>query len=144
MRKIKLVIVHHSAGPTSQPVEEIRKLHLARGWADIGYHWVIREEQPGVWQVFQGRPEGVIGAHDVDQNSESIGVCLLGNYEAVFPSAAAWNALVETVIWILRRYGLSVSAVEGHREHEPASTPTACPGFAPDSLRTSIAMRMAE
>ena len=43
MRPLNRIILHSTATPEGRDVtvEEIRDWHLARGWNDIGYHFVI-------------------------------------------------------------------------------------------------------
>ena len=42
-RKITYIVVHSTATPEGKDytVADIRKMHKARGWSDIGYHYVI-------------------------------------------------------------------------------------------------------
>ena len=76
MRKIKKVIIHCSATPKGRNVktDTIRDWHLAKGWSDIGYHYVI--ELDGQIQV--GRPVELLGAHTRGENKGSIGICYVG------------------------------------------------------------------
>lgn len=72
----KFIVVHCSA---SQPkadigVSEIRKMHIQRGFANIGYHLVIRRDGT----VENGRAIGEVGAHVQGYNSVSVGICLVG------------------------------------------------------------------
>lgn len=150
MRPINRIIVHHSAGPDTATVESIRRFHTAspptgRGWKDIGYHYVVRrDERHGGWLVEAGRPVAEEGAHDQDQNFDSIGVCVLGSYRpGTLPPAQAWWLLVGLVAGLRLKYGIDLEGVEGHCEHEPASTPTRCPGFTPEALRLAVADAMA-
>ena len=55
-------------------VDEIRRWHLARGWRDIGYHFVITRDAA----IQHGRDRDEIGAHAIGRNHESIGICLVG------------------------------------------------------------------
>jgi len=79
MRRIDMLIVHCSATPPDMDigVEEIRAWHKARGWSDIGYHFVIRRD--GVTET--GRPAQVVGAHARGHNKRSIGICLVGGID---------------------------------------------------------------
>lgn len=143
------VIVHHSGGPDTQTVAEIREDHMQnRGWSDIGYHLVIRRLTTrgivrGPWTVEAGRDERYVGSHDADQNSDSVGICILGDYTRVELDPDGWAVLVATVADVCRRYGLGADAVEGHCEHEPR-TPTECPGFDPVTLRLAVAAQLAK
>lgn len=147
-RRINKIIVHHSAGRPTESVEAVRRFHTAppphgRGWSDIGYHVVIRLGDDGIWTMERARPVHLVGAHDGGQNADSIGVCLFGDYSEADPPDAAWDLLEFVVAHLVTVYGLTVHDVEGHRENEPASTPTACPGFDPARLRASLTRYLA-
>lgn len=75
-RRIDKIIVHCSATPEGEnyTVEQIRQMHLQRGFSDIGYHWYIDRDG----NIFKGRSESISGAHTIGQNSHSIGVCYCG------------------------------------------------------------------
>jgi N-acetylmuramoyl-L-alanine amidase len=147
MRTIRTVIVHHSAGRDTETAADVRRFHMApppkgRGWSDIGYHWLVRRIPEGPWTVEAGRDEELVGAHDGGENEDSIGVCIAGDYSKGPVPADGWSVLVATVADVCRRYGLSASAVEGHREDEPRETATACPGFDPATLRAAVAEQL--
>lgn len=76
MRPINEIIVHSSAtNPDMQiGVEEIRQWHMAKGWSDVGYHYVIRRNG----KVEKGRDLETAGAHVKGHNAQSIGICLVG------------------------------------------------------------------
>ena len=69
MRDISKAIVHCTATPEGRPttVEDIRSWHKARGWSDIGYHYVIYLDG----SVHEGRPVERMGAHCKGQNKGS-------------------------------------------------------------------------
>lgn len=75
-RNIKEIIVHCSATPEGKnyTVDQIKQWHLARGFSDIGYHYIIYLDG----STHQGRQEDAIGAHCTNHNSNSIGVCYIG------------------------------------------------------------------
>ena len=79
MRQIKEIILHCSATPEGKDytVETIRKWHLARGFNDIGYHYVIYRDG----SIHKGRPIEKAGAHTTGHNSYSIGICYIGGVE---------------------------------------------------------------
>lgn len=148
MRRVTTVIVHHTAGRDTQTAAEIRAFHTApppkgRGYSDIGYHWLVRRIAGGPWTVEAGRPEALVGAHDADENADSIGICIAGDYTKGPVPVDAWAVLVATVADVCRRHGLTADQVEGHREDEPAKTATACPGFEPELLRASVRLQLA-
>ena len=75
-KSTRYLVVHCSATRPSMDIgaREIRQWHKAKGWSDIGYHYVIRRDG----RVEKGRPENTIGAHVSGHNANSIGVCLVG------------------------------------------------------------------
>lgn len=75
-RNIKEIIVHCSATPEGEDytVAQIRQMHLARGFSDIGYHHVIYRDG----SIHPGRAEAISGAHCTGHNTISIGVCYIG------------------------------------------------------------------
>lgn len=76
MRKVNKIVVHSSASPEGREdtVEDVTRWHLARGFKDIGYHYII--ELDGI--VFQGRPLSKQGAHVRGHNTDTIGICYIG------------------------------------------------------------------
>lgn len=76
MRRITEIIIHCSATPEGKDftVEDIRRWHLARHFADIGYHYVIYRDG----SVHEGRAENIAGAHCLGHNAHSIGICYIG------------------------------------------------------------------
>ena len=80
MRTITLIIVHCSAVKPDQTssVAQIDSWHRQRGFhLGIGYHYVIRRDGT----IEPGRPEWLIGAHCVNHNAHSIGVCYEGGLD---------------------------------------------------------------
>lgn len=75
-RIITEIIVHCSATPEGKDftVDDIRRWHKAQGWSDIGYHYVIYRNG----HVEPGRNVDIAGAHCVNHNAHSIGVCYIG------------------------------------------------------------------
>jgi len=121
------IVVHCAATRPDQDIgtAEIRAWHLARGWRDIGYHFVIRHDGT----VERGRPEAAVGAHVRGHNARSVGVCLIGGLDDTGTPAASftgrqWDALAGLVEALRRRY--PGAAVVGHRDLDPGK---ACPSF---------------
>lgn len=80
VRDVTEVVVHWSAHFTNQNIgsDEINRIHRERGFAGIGYHYVIRRDGT----IQRGRSINQVGAHAVDNghNNYSIGVCFVGGY----------------------------------------------------------------
>ncbi|EMQ2877340.1 N-acetylmuramoyl-L-alanine amidase, partial [Vibrio navarrensis] len=70
------ITIHCSATSPEQNigVSEIRAWHRAKGWRDIGYHWVITRQG----ELQAGRPMTQQGAHVRGHNQGNIGICLIG------------------------------------------------------------------
>ena len=80
MRIISLIVIHCSAVTPDQEssAAQIDTWHRDRGWKfGIGYHYVIRRNG----EIEPGRPEWMVGAHCVNHNSHSIGVCYEGGLD---------------------------------------------------------------
>lgn len=110
MRQINKIIIHAADTASDMDIgaEEINQWHLDRGWAGIGYHWVIRRDGT----VEQGRSEQTPGAHAYGHNQDSIGVCMVGGMPDCNYTAAQWRALESIVRDLLARYDCDVI---GHR-----------------------------
>ena len=76
MKDVLYIVVHCSSTRASQTVtvEDIDRMHKAKGWAGIGYHWVIYQDG----SIHEGRKEKYAGAHVRHYNEHAIGVCYVG------------------------------------------------------------------
>ena len=126
-RPISHLIVHCSASPASADigVAEIRRDHIARGFTDTGYHYVIRRNG----HVELGRAESQVGAHAHGFNSKSIGICLVGGAdkkgrgEANF-TPAQLTALRAMLVVLSQKY--PQAQIVGHRD---TGAKKDCPSF---------------
>ena len=81
MRAITLIVIHCSAVKPDQQssAAQIDSWHRQRGYhLGIGYHYVIRRNG----DIEPGRPEWMVGAHCLNHNKYSIGVCYEGGLDA--------------------------------------------------------------
>ena len=78
-RRINEIIIHCSATKEGQnfTVSDIRKWHLARGFSEIGYHYIVYLDG----SIHTGRNVDISGAHCTNHNSHSIGVCYIGGLD---------------------------------------------------------------
>lgn len=85
-RNIRYIIVHCTATPAGREVTvaDIDSWHRARGFAGIGYHYVVGLDG----SVTRGRDERIAGAHCKGHNSDSIGVVYVGGMTADMKRAA--------------------------------------------------------
>ena len=76
MRKVNLIVVHCTATPEGRDVTvaDIDRMHRAKGWKCIGYHYVVYRDG----SVHAGRPVSEVGAHVYGHNANSIGVAYVG------------------------------------------------------------------
>lgn len=126
-RLINLVVVHCSATRCDQryTVEECRRDHLARGFANIGYHYYITRDG----EVHTGRPLYQEGAHAQGFNKYSIGICYEGGLDLQGrPADTRTEAQRATLNALLRRLREDYprALIVGHRDLNPHK---ACPCF---------------
>ena len=128
--------LHHAAGFSADNTDEgkeqlraIQDLHqFVRGWSDIGYHFVV--DKGG--NIYQGRPETVIGAHVLNNNTGNIGVCVLGCFHPPELYCGDWltdatmNSLIALYAWISGEYSYDPNVLLGHRDYP--YNDTSCPG----------------
>ena len=122
---IKKLVVHHSASPgATTKKSDIDKWHKQRGFSQIGYHKVIEIDG----QVVNGRPETTQGAHAKGTNHDSLGVCVVGNFENASPTANQISSLVKVLIEWCKKYKLKSTDIYGHTNAPGGTTKTSCPG----------------
>lgn len=123
-------VVHHTEGPTDQTPRAIQDFHMdTRGWADIGYNFLIRDDGT----IYEGRGWLVIGAHAVGHNTSGIGAAYIGTNHPTAAAKAALRALYDTAC---AKAGRRLRPA-GHGQLSGNST--SCPGPA---LRSWIAAGM--
>lgn len=127
MNKIDAIVIHCSATRAGQDVRaaDIDKWHKERGFAMIGYNYVI--DLDGTVEV--GRPLNRDGAHcntaglsGVSYNKHSIGICYVGGLDAFGNPADTRTpeqklALSNLVYKLMDEY--PIVEVIGHRDASP-------------------------
>ncbi|MFU8861576.1 MAG: N-acetylmuramoyl-L-alanine amidase, partial [Cyclonatronaceae bacterium] len=139
------LVVHHSASDNDSNdfaavVRAYYSFHVnSNGWADIGYNWLV--DKNGV--IYQGRVStqsgnpDVIGAHASGNNSNTMGIVVIGNYNNTVPSDNARIGLHEMLAWkandrnidpltssVKSGSGAPLPHIGGHRDYGS----TDCPG----------------
>lgn len=135
MRRITLIIVHCSANKVGSALRmaDIDHWHRSKGWKGCGYHYVV----PTDGTVEVGRPEEMVGAHCLNHNKYSIGVCYIGGLAAdgVTPADTRTDAqkaaLTRLIADLRKRYPYAL--VLGHNELDCRKPH--CPGFDCGELR---------
>lgn len=125
--EIDAIVIHCSATKEGQDigVKEIRQMHLARGFSDIGYNFVIRLDGT----IEEGRSLDVYGAHcntagvsGKSYNKHSIGICYVGGLDTNGKAKdtrtdlqkAAMSGLIHRLI---KEY--PIKEIIGHRDASP-------------------------
>jgi N-acetylmuramoyl-L-alanine amidase len=126
MRKINEIIVHCAATREGRDftVEDITRWHKARGFATIGYHYVIYRDG----SIHEGRPLEQIGAHCVGHNKHSIGVCYIGGCasDGKTPKDTRTSEQKEALLSLLRRLKARFpnATIHGHRDFAAKACPS--------------------
>lgn len=125
-RAINLIVLHCSATPQGRDVTvaDIRRWHLERGFADIGYYFVIRLDGT----VEAGRPVDRIGAHCKGHNRNSIGICYVGGADASLRSKDTRTPQQKLALAMLLDRLKSLYPEAAVRKHRELAA-TECPGF---------------
>ncbi|HQO23236.1 MAG TPA: N-acetylmuramoyl-L-alanine amidase [Spirochaetota bacterium] len=128
MRPIKKIILHCSDTETGN-AKAIRKYHIEKkGFADIGYHYVIDRDG----KIETGRDIEKIGAHCEGDNSDSIGICLIGKKQF---EEIQFENLLELIFRLRERFGNI--AIKGHYEMKSGiKQGKTCPNIDMDWYRT--------
>lgn len=128
-REVTLLVVHCSATRCDRhfSVEALRRSHLARGFADIGYHFYITRDG----EVHICHPVHQIGAHATGWNDKSIGICYEGGLdENGVPADTRTYAQKCSLLDLLRQLKTDYpnARISGHRQLS-SSIHKACPCF---------------
>jgi len=139
MFKPRYIVWHTAADPRDNgnrdtTAAEIRTWHLARGWSDIGYHFVIRKNG----NVEKGKNESLPGSHVRGLNNQSLGICFSGHGDLQPLTPEQIEAGIKLTITLMKKYDIPVANVIGHREinelikagklSEEFRTTKSCPG----------------
>ena len=115
--QIKQIVVHHSADNGTP--ETIAGYHVnGHKWPGVGYHFLI--DKAG--QIFKGNEIDTVSYNVANQNTKTLGICCIGNYEEDVPT----EATIEALKWLIG----SVKAIIGDRPvigHKDLGN-TLCPG----------------
>lgn len=112
--KVEHLVVHHSA--TTNDVNDyllaVRNIYLyhvnSNGWDDVGYNFLI--DPNGV--LYAGRDgqgtddDNIRGAHFCAKNSNTMGICLIGNYSELPPPDTLIHTLSQLLAWKVKKESL--------------------------------------
>src|SRR5690606_14225139 len=118
--KIKKIVIHHTAQTLKDlnndrrvdardyklAVQAIYVYHtISNGWGDLGYHYLV-DPDGNVYEGRAGGPE-VIGAHVLCQNSNTVGISVMGNFEDQHISERAFAGLVNITSYLAGMYDIN-------------------------------------
>jgi N-acetylmuramoyl-L-alanine amidase len=139
-----LIVFHCSATRPGQHIgaQQITEWHTAKGWAAIGYHFVITR----AGDLELGRPVTDVGAHVQGYNATSVGVCMVGGLDPEGRECQHAPQMFTDAQWKTARILLAYlrtlypkARVVGHRDLSPDKNADgkiqqsewlkSCPGF---------------
>ena len=141
MRKIDLIVLHHSGGTPTASKSDItgeqrfkvicddhRANALKQGWIMpnqvyvCDYHFVVGQ----TGKIFTGQPIENPSWHATNYqvNLASIGICLLGDFEKTIPPKAQVDALIDLMIDLIKKYKIPIKNIKKHKD----IVNTDCPG----------------
>ncbi|XP_050668448.1 peptidoglycan-recognition protein LB-like isoform X2 [Leptidea sinapis] len=127
---VPYVVIHHSYLPPacstreqcSRAMTQMQRMHVdTRGWWDIGYNFAVG----GDGTVYEGRGWQILGAHALNFNNVSIGICLIGDWTNELPPVQQLKAAQSLIsAGVDRGYIKLDYKLVGHRQVRD----TKCPG----------------
>lgn len=138
MRNINTIVIHHSATPSTQTIEKsmssfdnTHKERLYEAYQQplsnsdykyIAYHFCV--DRFGT--VKSGRSLDVAGYHasNYPVNLESIGICMIGNFDEERATSEQFNAVYELIKKLKKEFP-EINTLEPHRKYASKT----CPGI---------------
>jgi len=134
-RDWRYIVIHHSA-TAADNAHTMGTAHRAKGWDDLGYHFVIDNGSGGQDGQVEVGPRWRLqkwGAHaggtpNNEYNNHGIGICVVGDFSNHLPSQVQLASLRSLVAQLAWRYDILPENIIGHRD--APGTATQCPGDA--------------
>lgn len=126
MNRPNYLIVHHTGGTDQDPLADTshHTFEIVDNWHRqlwnfrsslghfIGYHYFI--DKTG--KVTQGRADYDEGAHTKGYNTQSIGICLAGNFDSTKPTKAQTDALRSLLLQLMNKHHIAAENIVPHRK----------------------------
>ncbi len=84
LSQVQYLVIHHTVTSHEATPDDIALLHKARGWAGIGYHFVITKDGT----VYYVGDIGTARANVADMNEKVIGITMVGDFTKYDPTDA--------------------------------------------------------
>lgn len=126
-RYIDKIVLHHTHSTITEwkkgerSVKYYKDLYEEKGW-DSGPHFFVAPE--GIWLFTDINIEGI---HANDGNEGSVGIEMIGRYDAKAPSGEVWNNTKLVLNALIKKIGLSAREIHLHRKYNSSKS---CPGRA--------------
>ena len=128
----KIIVIHHTGGNVDVDfsASKIHEMHITeRGWAGIGYHFVIRKNGT----IERGRPIWAVGSHAQGLNQNSIGIHLCGDFNVAKPTDKQIESAAMLIANLCADYNIPIDRnhIIGHDEVYTgvgATNGAGCPG----------------
>jgi hypothetical protein len=136
------IIIHHSLTADSSTVSwgAIRKWHtgltgspikgdpnynpyIENPMDDIGYGFGI-ELINDHYEILMGRRPDLVGAHTIGKNDQSIGICVVGNYDIDPVTQEIKETIQKLLTWLILTYKIEPREIYGHCQFSQKT----CPG----------------
>jgi len=124
----EVIIIHHTATSRDYTTFQAIEAGHKRRWSYfvselgfcMGYHYLITGD--GV--IHQARVDEEGGAHTINWNEKSIGICLTGNFQNEQPSQKQLDSLTQLLTQLRKKWNFTREQIFGHQE----KSATLCPG----------------
>lgn len=113
-KKVNRIVIHHTAESLDKTADDetlLRAIYAyharTKWWWDIWYHYVIGQRG----KIYEWRAWGdyVEWAHVYGNNYGSVGISVIGNYNALNLNRDQKAGLIEAVAYVATKYGIDVS-----------------------------------
>lgn len=127
LNQIQQIVVHHSAGPLTQTIRDIARYHVgpnhvcSSGCPGILYHFAITRNA----KAYQVNDLETIAWHLAGQNTKSVGIVLIGNYDQYPATDTQLRALRKVIRAIEKKVGRQLLVTDHGME---CGGCTDCPG----------------
>lgn len=129
-RPWRYIVIHHSDTPDGNAAK-FDAAHRAKGWDELGYHFVIDNGVgggDGQVEVGPRWPKQKWGAHaktpDNRYNDYGIGICLVGNFDETRPTSNQMKSVAKLTAYLMKTYHITPNNIVGHGDTKA----TDCPG----------------